>query len=44
MMPLLTGVKMAGFTRRSGFGIKIFQIFYFPQAKFYPVFAFLPGI
>jgi hypothetical protein len=26
MMPLLTGVKMAGFTHRPGFEIKIFQI------------------
>jgi len=31
MMPFLTGVKMAGFTHRPGFKIKIFQIFYFPQ-------------
>ena len=43
MRPLLTGVKMAGFTHRPGFEIKIFQIFYF-FTKFYPVFAFLPGI
>jgi hypothetical protein len=31
MMPLLTGVKMAGFTHRPGFEIKIFQNKYFPQ-------------
>jgi hypothetical protein len=29
VMPLLTGVKMAGLTRRPGFDIKIFQIFIF---------------
>jgi hypothetical protein len=29
MMPLLTGVKMAGFARGPGFEIKIFQILYF---------------
>ena len=44
MRPLLTGVKMAGFTHRPGFEIKIFQIFYFPQnftlyLLFYPVFS-----
>ena len=44
MMPFLTGVKMAGFTHRPGFKIKIFQIFYFPQNftlyfLFYPVFS-----
>jgi hypothetical protein len=44
MMPLLTGVKMAGFTHRLGFEIKISQIFYFPQnftlyLIFYPVFS-----
>jgi hypothetical protein len=44
MMPLLTGVKMAGFTRGPGFEIKIFQKNYFPQnftlyLIFYPVFS-----
>ena len=34
MRPLLTGVKMAGFTHRPGFEINIFQIFYFPQTNF----------
>jgi hypothetical protein len=45
MRPLLAGVKMAGFTHRPGFEIKIFQIIYFPQNStlyllFYPVFSF----
>ena len=40
----ITGVKMAGFTHRPGFEIKIFQFFYFPQnftlyLLFYPVFS-----
>ena len=43
MMPFLTGVKMAGFTHRPGFKIKIFQFFYFPQNFTPAVFAFLPG-
>jgi hypothetical protein len=43
-MPLLTGVKMTGFTHRPGFEINIFQIFYFPQTNFTLHLIFLPGI
>jgi hypothetical protein len=44
MMPFLTGVKMAGFTHRPGFKIKIFQKQISPQnftlyLLFYPVFS-----
>jgi hypothetical protein len=43
MRPLLTGVEMAGFTHRPGFEIKNLPNFLFPT-KFYPLFAFLPGV
>jgi hypothetical protein len=42
-MPLLTGVKMAGFTHRPGFEIKIFQKKIF-STKCYPLFDLLPGV
>jgi hypothetical protein len=42
MRPLLTGVKMAGFTNRPGFEIKTFQKIYFPQ-NFTPYFIFYPA-